>query len=664
MISASEPAAHTAGNAIEPVRFDVRDIDPGADPRVDLDAFVNARWRARNPVPADRSCWDTFAVLSERTLAIQAEIAEAAASVTAPAGSAERIVGDFWRSGNRASNAQDLALLSAELARIEQLDTSEAIAAYIRERHARGLGIVFRVDVDADFADPAQNIAFISQSGLGLPDRDDYFDASSHGIARRRAYLAHVQAILEFAGLPSSVTAADDVLALETRLAEASHSRRQLARDVGARFRPIDIDAADRSTPRFPWSVFFGNLGVVVPARFSLAMPRFFAVMDEALRSTPAAVWRAYLLHHTLDDAAPSCGGELAARHHVFHGETLRGQRTPAPRWKRALETIDAHIGEAMGELYVARCFTPESRRRVRDLAEELRAALRARLENLAWMSDTTRRAALGKLSSLTFKIGYPDRWRDWSGLVTSADSLYSNVLAARQFNQRDRLQRIGQPVDRSLWPMPPQRVNAGYVPQRNEVVFPAAILAPPFFDPGADDALNYGGIGAVIAHELIHAFDDQGSRFGADGRLDDWWTADDRAHFDALAARMIERFDAQPAGGSDKVDGRLTLGENIADFGGLAVAFDALRNASVDRTDALLDGYTQSQRFFLNWAVLWRQNLTLGESYFRISNDTHAPAGVRANSAAANLAAYADAFACRPDDPMGLAADERINIW
>jgi putative endopeptidase len=317
-----------------------------------------------------------------------------------------------------------------------------------------------------------------------------------------------------------------------------------------------------------------------------------------------------------------------------------------------------------MGELYVARCFALESKRAVRAIAEELRSALRVRLENLDWMGDTTRRAALRKLSALNFKIGYPDRRRDWSDLATNTHSLYANVQAARRFEQRERVARIGQPVDRSLWSMPAQRVNAGYDPQRNEVVFPAAILAPPFFDPEADVSLNYGGIGAVIAHEMIHAFDDQGSRFDADGRLENWWTADDRARFDALAARMIERFDMQTAGGSDRVDGRLTLGENIADFGGLAVACDALRNVSAGVADPLLDGYTQTQRFFLNWAVLWRQNLTLGESYFRISNDTHAPAGVRANSAAANLAAYADAFACRPDDPMGVAANERINIW
>jgi putative endopeptidase len=649
---------------IEPVRFDARDLDLQADPRVDLDAFVNARWRARNPVPADRSCWDTFSVLTERTLAIQAEIAEAAASSAAPLGSAERVVGDFWSSGNRDSKTEDIALLKTELARIERLDSSAAIAAYLRDRHARGLGVVFRFDVEAGFADPHRNIAFVSQSGLGLPDRDDYFDASSHGIARRRAYLAHVQAMLELAGCDASVALADDVLAFETELAEVSLPRRVLARDAGARFRPIDIDAADRSTPRFSWSAFFRDLGIDVPARFSLAMPGFFAAMDEALRSTPAPVWRAYLCYHMLDDAAPLCGGEFAAQHHDFHGETLRGQRTPAPHWKRVLDTIDSHAGEAMGQLYVARCFAPESKRVVRALAEELRIALRTRLENLDWMSEETRRAALRKLSALNFKIGYPDRWRDWSGLATNTHSLYANVLAARRFEQRERIARIDQPVDRSLWSMPPQRVNAGYDPHRNEVVFPTAILAPPFFDPDADDAINYGGIGAVIAHELIHAFDDQGSRFDADGRLENWWTAEDRARFDALAARMIERFDAESAGGSDKVDGRLTLGENIADFGGLAVACDALDNASAAETDPLIDGYTRKQRFFLNWAVLWRQNLTLGESYFRIRNDTHAPAGVRANAAAANLAAYANAFACRPGDPMSVAASDRIDVW
>ena len=659
------PSAHPSdapGAPIEPIRFDVRDLDPDADPRIDLDAFVNARWRASHPVPADRSCWDAFTILAERSLALQAEIAAAAAASDARSGSAERIVGDFWSSAN--ASACDIEAIAPELARIEQLDSPTAIAAYLRDRHARGLGVVFRVDVAPDFANPATSIAFVAPAGIGLPDRDDYFDATSHGIARRRAYLAHVQATLEIAGSAQVAAFAEDVLALETRLAEGMASRRELARDIAQRYRPIDIDAADRATPHFRWSTFFRELGIEPPERISMAMPAFFAAMNDALATVPVAIWRAYLVHHTADDAARYVGGNLAAQHHVFHGEMLRGQRIATPRWKRVLETIDAEIGEAMGELYVARSFEPAAKGQVAALCEALRAALRTRLRRVPWMGARTREAALCKLEALRFKLGYPERWRDWSGLRTNPNSLYANVAAARCFNQQERVARIGRPVDRARWPMPPQTVNAGYDPQSNEIVFPAALLAPPFFDANADAALNLGGVGAVIAHEMIHAFDDQGSRFGADGRFENWWTAEDRTRFDALAARMSGRFDKFASGGGDRVDGRLTLGENIADFGGLAVAFDALASVTAGTRDPLIDGYTQPQRFFLSWAALWRQNLTLGEASFRIRHDTHAPAGLRANAAPSDLAAYAEAFSTGPGDPMYVEPADRVGIW
>jgi len=664
--SPAAPSAHPSGAPgapIEPIRFDVRDLDSGADPRVDLDAFVNARWRAGHPVPADRSCWDAFTILAERSLALQAEIAAAAAAASdARSGSAERIVGDFWSSAN--ASACDIEAIAPELARIERLDSPAAIAAYLRDRHARGLGVVFRVDVAPDFADPATSIAFVAPAGIGLPDRDDYFDATSHGIARRRAYLAHVQATLEISGSVQVAAFAEDVLALETRLAEGMASRRELARDIAQRYRPIDIDAADRATPHFRWSTFFRELGIEPPERISMAMPAFFAAMNDALATVPVAIWRAYLMHHTADDAARYVGGNLAAQHHVFHGEMLRGQRIATPRWKRVLETIDAEVGEAMGELYVARSFEPAAKGQVAALCEALRAALRTRLRRLPWMGARTREAALCKLEALRFKLGCPERWRDWSGLRTNPSSLYENVAAARCFNQQERVARIGRPVDPARWPMPPQTVNAGYDPQRNEIVFPAALLAPPFFDADADAALNLGGVGAVIAHEMIHAFDDQGSRFGADGRFENWWTAEDRSRFDALAARMSGRFDKFASGGGDRVDGRLTLGENIADFGGLAVAFDALASVTAGTRDPLIDGYTQPQRFFLSWAALWRQNLTLGEASFRIRHDTHAPAGLRANAAPSDLPAYAEAFSTGPGDPMYVEPADRIGIW
>ena len=654
--------------AIAPIRFDARDLDPAISPRIDLDAFVNARWRAANPVPADRTCWDSFAILAERAAQIEAEIAAAAADQDAPAGSVERIVGDFWTSGMQPSAAAGIELLRAELARIDALDTPIAIARYLRDRHARGIGVVFCLDVEPDFTEPARTIAYISQGGLGLPDRDDYLDATRRGIARRQAYATHLAALLELAGIGASDAAAqaDDAFAFESQLAEVSMSRQALARDIGARFNPVDIQDADRRSPLFPWSAYFEALGIESPARFSLAIPEFHAKVAQMLTATAPDVWRAYLRCRTLDDAAPFLDEDFARQHYRFHEEALRGQKGMKPRWKRVLGAVDAHVGEAMGQLYVAGTFNAHAKQHVLSLVDRLRDALKRRLENVAWMGETTRAAALRKLAALNVKIGYPDRWRDWSGLSTSRHSLYANVLAARAFNQRWRVLQIGKPTDRTLWPMPPQTVNAGYSPQRNEIVFPAAILAPPFFDADVDPALNYGGIGAVIAHEMIHGYDDQGSRFGPDGRFESWWADADRARFDALGARLVRQFDALHTSGGDRIDGQLTLGENIADFGGIAVACDALRAAltAEDRPDPMLDGYTQMQRFFLNWAAIWRQNLTLGEAYFRLKADMHAPSSVRANAAPAALDAYAQAFGCEPGDPMLQPCEERVIIW
>lgn len=655
------PVSTCAPEPIEPVHFDVRDLDPAGDPRVDLDAFVNARWRARNPVPADRSCWDSFAVLTERTLAIEAAIAEAAASSDARPGTPERIVGDFWTSGMHGE--PDDAPLVEELARIERLDSTEAIADYIRDRHARGCGVVFRLDVEPDFDAPEQMIAYVSQAGLGLPDRNDYFDTTSQALARRRAYLTHIAAMLQLAGIRDAGLA-DEVLALETALAAASASRRELARDIAARYRPIDIDAADRAASRFPWSTFFRALGVEPPARFSLATPDFHETVDALLVSAPASTWRAYLAFHTIDSAAPYLGRDFETQHHDFHRRVLRGQKSVEARWRRVLEAIDAHVPDAMGRLYVARCRPDQPRCQVEAIAETVRAAMRTRLEAIEWMAEATRRSGLRKLSTLRFRIGHPERWRDLSGLVTSPHSLHANVLAARRFEQRERIARIGRRTDRARWSMSPQTVNARYDPHRNEVVVPAAMLAPPFFDPAADAALNYGGIGAVMAHELTHAFDDQGSRFDAAGRFTDWWTGEDRARFDALAERMRAHFDVVPASGGGRIDGRLTLGENIADFGGLAVAYDALARATARTRDPMIDGYTQAQRFFFGWATIWRQNLTLGEASFRLRHDRHAPAGIRANAAAANLDGYAHAFGCADGDSMRLGPADRISIW
>ncbi len=652
------------GTPIEPVRFDARDLDPSIDPVADLDAFVNARWRANHPLPPDRSSWDCFTILHERSLQIQAEIALDAAAASRRS-SAERLIGDLWTSAMHATADSPAPLLHEELHRIDSLETPAAIAAYLCDRHARGWPLLFGFDVAADFDDPRANIACISQGGLALHDRSHYLDAGAGTV--REAYATHVAALLQWNGATAAQSheRAAAVIAFETRLAAASTPRQVLARDIAQRQRRIMLADADREGGTFSWTAFFSAQGIAPPAHFSLAMPTFHAEWAAMLGEAASATWRAYFGFHTTASVAAAIGGEPARLQHHLHGDILRGQKAPKPRWKQVLETINAHAGEALGELYVARNFSDSARQRVDDLAGKLRGALHARIGALDWMSDATKARALHKLDAMRVKIGHPVRWRDWSGLATSAHDWLGNLLALRAFERRRMLAKLGKPVDADEWSMTPQTVNAGYDPQRNEVVFPAAILQPPFFDANADDALNYGGIGAVIAHEMTHAFDDQGSRFGADGRLENWWSDLDRTRFEAAAQQLVELFDASTNAAGEPVDGRLTLGENIADFGGLAIACDALRVALGSRhsADPMLDGYDQRQRFFLAWATIWRQNLTPAEARTRLRVDAHAPATLRANAAPSNMAEFEQAFAAR----TGVGLKRRtvhVRVW
>ncbi|HEY0180202.1 MAG TPA: M13-type metalloendopeptidase, partial [Dokdonella sp.] len=599
-------------------------------------------------------------------LRTQAGIAAAAAQAGAARSDAERIVGDLWRSGIGcgARAPLDFAPLRRELARIDALADARAIAAYVAERHARGWPVLFEFAVEPDFDDPRRTIGCVTQGGLGLPDRDLYLDADARAQSLRDAYAAHVATMLEAGGLaPDAATAqAAAVVALETRLAAASLPRRALARDVTLRRRRVAIAAADRECPCAPWSAFFAAHGVAPPATFSLAMPAFHAEVQRLLADAPAAAWRAYLRFHTVDDLAAWLGDDLAAAAQRFRGGVLRGRRRLPPRWKRVLDAMNACAGDALGELYLAQAWTRAGAEAAEALVARLRAAFRARIERLDWMSAATRARALAKLAAMRVKIGGPAPRRDRSPLATSPTDWLENLLAARAFARRRLVAKLAAPTDADEWPMTPQTVNAGYDPLRNEIACPAAILQPPFFDADADAALNYGGIGAVLAHEMTHGYDDQGSRFGADGRFDDGWSADDRARFDARARRLVEHFDAANVHGQP-VDGRLTLGENIADFGGLAIAFDALRAALAERggADPMLDGYDQHQRFFLSWATIWRQTLAPAEARTRLRVDPHAPAALRVNLAAADLPGFFDAFSV---GAAARAAHERLGIW
>ena len=644
--------------------FSPDDLDPAKNACTDFNGYVNGKWLAANEIPGDRTSWGAFSILDERSVAVQHQLAEQAAADPQATG-VEKIVGDFWATGMDEAkiDAQGIDPLKPQLAAIDGLKDGPAIADYLRQSAAKGENFLFGFGAEADFKDSAMNIAYASQGGLGLPDKSYYFDKDKAD--KLAAYQAHVAKVLERSGVPAADAQkqAKDVVAFETRLAKVSKSSEEMSRDVSLFYHPVTLAEADKLTPNFPWSAFFESQGVAAPEKFSLAIPAFHEEVSKALADTDPAVWRAYLRFHTVDEAAPYLSNAFVQESYDFYGKTLNGQKEMKPRWKRVLDTINDDAGEALGQMYVKVAFSPDAKTRMEELVGNLRTALKARIEKLSWMSDDTKAKAIAKWETFTPKIGYPDKWRDWAGLQTSRDSYLANVEAAKEFNYKWNLSKIGKPVDKTEWGMTPQTVNAYYNPLQNEVVFPAAILQPPFFDPKADDAFNYGGIGAVIGHEMTHGYDDQGARFGPTGNFEDWWTPADAKGFKALTGKLVNQFNGYEVDGQ-KVNGNLTLGENIADLGGINTAYDAMKKATDGQPDPKVGGLTRDQNFFINWATVWRTKYTPENAKVRLTTDPHAPAQFRAMGAPSNMPAFAAAFECKAGDPMVRGGEQQVVIW
>ncbi|MFD0739524.1 M13 family metallopeptidase [Lysobacter koreensis] len=668
---AAKPAADAAAFTIDesklpPVnRFTLDNLDTSKDACTDFGGYVNGKWLAANAIPGDRTSWGAFEMLDERSTGVQRQLAEQAAAKAGATG-VEKIVGDFYATGMDAAkiNAQGIEPIKGRLDAIAALDTPEKIAEHLRTTAARGENDLFGFGPEADFKDSKNNIAYAAQGGLGLPDKE-YYEKAEHK-EKLAAYQAHIAKVLELSGIAAADAAkqAKDVIAFETRLAKVSKSSEQLSRDVSLYYNPVSPAEADKLTPNFPWTKFFESQGVATPKMFSLAIPAFHQEVSKMLVDVPAAQWQSYLRFHTVDGASPFLSDAFVQQNFAFYNQTLRGQKELKERGKRVLDTIENQAGEALGQMYVKVAFTPESKARMVTLVKNLSDALKVRIENLAWMSPETKKKAMEKWAAFTPKIGYPDKWREWNGLATSRDSYIGNVLAANEFNYKWMMGKIGKPVDKTEWGMPPQMVNAYYNPLQNEIVFPAAILQPPFFDPNATDEINYGGIGAVIGHEMIHGYDDQGSRFGPAGNFENWWTPADAKGFTGLTDKLVNQFDGYEAVKGKNVNGKLTLGENIADLGGLAVAYDAMKAAAGDKPDPKTDGLTRDQRFFANWATVWRRNFTPEELNVRLTTDPHAPANFRAIGAPSNLPAFAAAFSCKPGQPMVREGDKQVVIW
>jgi putative endopeptidase len=669
--AAAKPATAASATELPPTAaFAISDLDTSKNACVDLADFVNGKWLAAHPVPDDRTTWGSFEMLDERSEAASRNIAEASAA-DASASGVSKLVGDFYATGmdEAAINAAGLAPIQPMLDRIDALKAPADIAQYLRDEFAAGRGEVFSFGGEADFHNSSQEIGYAFQDGLALPERAYYLEDGKDGSYKkiREGYVAHVSKQLQNAGVAAADAdqQAKDVLAFETRLAKASLSPIDL-RKPDNQYHFVSVADADKASPNFPWSEFMKANGLSVDG-FSLSQPKFFAEFDKMLVDVPVAQWQAYLRIHAIDGMAPYLSDKFADERFDFFGKTMRGQKEQKPRWKRVLDSVEGNVGEALGQIYVKQYFPAESKAEMEKLVDNLRASLKVRLEKLDWMSAETKAKAMEKWASFTPKIGYPDKWRSWDGLATSRDGYAQNVLAAAKFNHDWQMGKIGKPVDRTEWGMTPQTVNAYYNPLQNEVVFPAAILQPPFFDPKADPALNYGGVGAVIGHEMLHGYDDQGSQFDAKGNLANWWQDSDSKGFEARTGKLVQQFNDYRSIDDLPVKGELTLGENIADLGGLTVAYDALQKALADAGKSpqeKIDGYTQDQRFFINWATVWRRNFNPEELKVRLNTDPHAPANFRAIGTPSNMPAFATAFQCKAGDAMVRPDDKRVVIW
>ena len=662
---APSASAQVRDSGIDPDGFDkaVRAQD-------DLFLHVNGRWLLKTEIPADKSNYGSFnKLIDEAQLNIREIIEDAAKN---PGDETGRKVGDFFNSYMNETLVEQLGLkpLQAEIARIEKLADKNDVVRYFGYCETIGVGGPVGFFVDQDDRNSTQYLAGVIQSGTTLPDRDYYLKDDPKYVKARQALKSYIATLFRLSGKAGGEQAADAVLDLETKLAKVQWDRTKL-RDAEARYNKFQVGKLNELTPQFPWAVFFESVGAAKLTELNVATPSYFEELQKIVAETSVETWKQYLHFRLLDSSAAVLPKAFVEAHFELHSQELKGIPQQQPRWKRAVDTVAGGggnrmgaLGEAVGQLYVAKHFKPQARERMNQLVGNLLKAFEQSIHELAWMTDATKKQALVKLSKITPKIGYPEKWRDYSKLEVKADDLFGNMRRSAMLEHQRMLDKLGQPVDRGEWGMTPQTVNAYYNPGLNEIVFPAAILQPPFFDAEADDAVNYGGIGAVIGHEISHGFDDQGCKYDGDGNLKNWWTEADQAAFEKLTSRLVTQYEGYEALPNKKLNGRLTLGENIADLSGMAIAFKAYRISLGGKDGPVLDGYTSSQRFFLGWGQIWRRKYRDAELLNRLVTDPHSPSHFRGNGPVTNLDAFYDAFNLKPGDKLFKPKAERIQIW
>lgn len=645
---------------VDTVYFDIK-----AAPCDDFYRYATGHWQDASTIPKDKARWGAFDQIGERNREVMKSILKTATS--APTGSIKRKVGDFYASGLSAEKMDAKVSLNAALDIAKDPAYSKSMASAFALLHKQGTPAGFNFAVRQDQKNSSRYIVQVFQGGLGLPEREYYFSTDERSKKQREAYVAHMAKMLTLSGMNTDDAAksAADIMTLETALAEASMTRVE-ARDPDKTYNLMTLDNLKKLAPNVDWSAFFSTLNIDTVGYINVGQPKFFEALSTLAKDTPQSTWRAYNVWHTLRIMSPNMGGEFEKENFAFYGKVLTGVEEMEPRTDRVIATIDRAMGEAVGQLYVEKAFSPTAKAKALDLVKNVRAAMRDRIEALDWMSAETKKEATIKLDAIAVKIGYPDKWKDYSAVEIKRDDYLGNVIRATRVEFQRQVDRLGKPIDRNAWSMSPPTVNAYYNSSINEIVFPAGILQSPFFDEKADDASNYGGIGMVIGHELTHGFDDRGRKFDAIGNRRDWWTAEDATRYTVKADAIAKQYEAyQPLPGVS-INGRATLGENIADFGGLRVAYLGMQKAIATNNDngKKIDGLAAEQRFFINYAQSWRQNVREAELRRRLLTDSHSPAQYRVLGPLGNLPEFQQAFGCKAGDRMVRAAEDQVTVW